>query len=288
MGKGACGARPSLTPRDADERVVHHGHVCKGVPQERVKTPGEGSGCWTFAVREPNAAPSESGDAEKRGKNEEPISCRCTDGPVGGHRPERVARDAERQCSADVHQCGGRDRPVRRLPRPYCDAQSAGTSGIYPSNCAACHVGGNTTVPPTPTACASCHGGTSAILQLRRTSRPGAPPPTDVTASRAPRRRATATTTPTPTPTATATATPTPTATATPTPTPSPSATEEAGGGTAGVTDEETAEAVGFPATGYPPSDGGSSWPLVGGAFAAGLTLLLVAWRLRVAARRHD
>ena len=48
------------------------------------------------------------------------------------------------------------------------------------------------------------------------------------------------------------------------------------------------AEDVGFPATGYPPSDGGStSWLLVTGAFVAGLTLLFSAWRLRPA-RRHN
>ena len=88
--------------------------------------------------------------------------------------------------------------------------------------------------------------------------------------------------TPTPTPT------PTPTDTATPTPTPSPSATDD-GSGTGGVTDEDQdAEDVGFPATGYPPSDGGSTpWLLVTGAFAAGLTLLFAAWRLHPA-RRHN
>ncbi|HEX5641772.1 MAG TPA: hypothetical protein VFZ86_05450 [Thermoleophilia bacterium] len=55
------------------------------------------------------------------------------------------------------------------------------------------------------------------------------------------------------------------------------------------MTDEdEDAEDVGFPATGYPPSDGGStSWLLVSGAFAAGLTLLFAAWRLHPA-RRHN
>ena len=55
------------------------------------------------------------------------------------------------------------------------------------------------------------------------------------------------------------------------------------------MTDEdEDADDVGFPATGYPPSDGGSTpWLLITGAFAAGLTLLFAAWRLHPA-RRHN
>jgi hypothetical protein len=53
------------------------------------------------------------------------------------------------------------------------------------------------------------------------------------------------------------------------------------------VTDED-GEDVGFPATGYPPSDGGSTtWLLVSGAFVAGLALLFAAWRLHPA-RRHN
>lgn len=53
------------------------------------------------------------------------------------------------------------------------------------------------------------------------------------------------------------------------------------------MTDKD-AESVGFPATGYPPSDGGSSWLLVTGAFAAGLALLLTTVKFRAAARRND
>ena len=154
--------------------------------------------------------------------------------------------------------------------------------------CTPCH-GSSTANPPLPSACASCHGAANILASATH-----ALPATGCDTTDGCHGFVEPTPTPTPTPTETPTETPTPTptptetATATPTPTPSPSATEEAGGETAGVTDEETAEAVGFPATGYPPSDGGSSWPLVGGAFAAGLTLLLVAWRLRVVARRHD
>jgi hypothetical protein len=57
------------------------------------------------------------------------------------------------------------------------------------------------------------------------------------------------------------------------------------------VTDDDAdddADGVGFPATGYPPSDGGSTtWLLVSGAFAVGLVLLFAAWRLHPA-RRHN
>ena len=74
-------------------------------------------------------------------------------------------------------------------------------------------------------------------------------------------------TSPTPTPT------PTPTSTSTSTPTPSPSATSTA--------------VPGLPTTGYPPADGGSPWLFVTGLFAAGVTLLFAAWRLRAASRRH-
>ena len=93
---------------------------------------------------------------------------------------------------------------------------------------------------------------------------------------------------PTPSPTPTDTATPSPTPTATDTPTPTPSATDD-GSGTGGVTDEdEDADDVGFPATGYPPSDGGSTpWLLITGAFAAGLAMLFAVWRIP-AARRRD
>ena len=66
------------------------------------------------------------------------------------------------------------------------------------------------------------------------------------------------------------TVTPTPT----PTPTPSPSGTSPS--------------APGLPTTGYPPGDGGSPWLLVTGVFAAGVTLLFAAWRLRAASRRHN
>jgi hypothetical protein len=56
------------------------------------------------------------------------------------------------------------------------------------------------------------------------------------------------------------------------------------------VTDEDNndADGVGFPATGYPPSDGGSTpWLLITGAFAAGLAMLFAVWRIP-AARRRD
>lgn len=69
-------------------------------------------------------------------------------------------------------------------------------------------------------------------------------------------------------------------------PSPSPSPTDDADGDIdAG---DEEAEAVAFPTTGYPPSDGGSSWLLLTGVFAAGLTVLLAAWRFRAASRRHN
>jgi hypothetical protein len=75
-------------------------------------------------------------------------------------------------------------------------------------------------------------------------------------------------TSPTPTPT------PTPTSTSTSTPTPSPSATSTA--------------VPGLPTTGYPPTDGGSPWLLAAALFAAGVTLLFTAWRLRAASRRRN
>jgi hypothetical protein len=55
------------------------------------------------------------------------------------------------------------------------------------------------------------------------------------------------------------------------------------------VTDDDAnADDVGFPATGYPPSDGSSTpWLLITGAFAAGLALLFAVWRIP-AARRND
>ncbi len=91
---------------------------------------------------------------------------------------------------------------------------------------------------------------------------------------------------PSPSPTPTDTGTPSPTPTATDTPTPTPSATDD-GSGTGGVTDDD-ADGVGFPATGYPPSDGGSTpWLLITGAFAAGLAMLFAVWRIP-AARRRD
>ena len=84
--------------------------------------------------------------------------------------------------------------------------------------------------------------------------------------------------TPTPTPTSTSTSTPTPTptptSTSTSTPTPSPTATSTA--------------VPGLPTTGYPPTDGGSPWLLAAGLFAAGVTLLFTAWRLRAASRRRN
>lgn len=141
--------------------------------------------------------------------------------------------------------------------------------------CATCHVNG-TQNPPTPAACKSCH-----------TAIPSSHPPSG--GCFAAGCHAAPTPTPTPTPTLTPTPTPTPTTTSTPTPTPSPSATDDGGGGVGGVTDEdEDADDVGFPATGYPPSDGGSTpWLLITGAFAAGLVLLFAVWRIP-AARRHD
>jgi hypothetical protein len=161
-----------------------------------------------------------------------------------------------------------------------CDACHSGL------DCAtACH-GGTIGQTPSPSACASCHGASNILAGATHVSTGctttdgchGFVEPTP-----------TPTPTPTETPTETPTPTPTPTETTTPTPTPTPSATDDGGGGVAGETDEEeSTEAVAFPATGYPPADGGSSWPLVSGAFAAGLTLLLVAWRLRVVARRDD
>ena len=165
-------------------------------------------------------------------------------------------------------------------PCDSCHSQSA-THAIAGhatamATCTPCH-GSSTANPPLPSACATCHGASTILASATH-----AAPATGCTTTGGCHGFVEPTPTPTPTPTETPTETPTPTptptetATATPTPTPSPSATEEA------------AEAVGFPATGYPPSDGGSSWPLVGGAFVAGLTLLLVAWRLRVAARGHD
>ena len=158
-------------------------------------------------------------------------------------------------------------------------------SGIFPSNCAACHPGGNSANAPLPSTCAGCHTA-SAILAGPTHVASGCSTTVGCHGVTSP------TPTPTPTPTDTATPTPTPTptetSTATPTPTPTPSATE-GGGGTGGVTDEDqNGEEVGFPTTGYPPSDGGSTpWLLVSGAFAAGLTLMFAARRL-LAARRND
>ena len=177
-------------------------------------------------------------------------------------------------------------------------AVSAHSSFI--NTCSTCHVNG-TSNPPPPSACAACHGGTAAILATATHAANGCgttvgchgftqptptPTPTPTqTSTPTPTPTPTQTSTPTPTPTPTQTSTPTPTPTptqtstptTTPTPTPSPSATEEA---------------VAFPTTGYPPSDGGggggSPWLLVTGLFAAGVTLLFTAWRLRVASRKHD
>ncbi len=152
--------------------------------------------------------------------------------------------------------------------------------------CTPCH-GSSTANPPLPSACATCHGASTILASATH-----ALPATgcDTTDGCHGFVEPTPTPTPTETPTETPTPTPTPTETTTATPTPSPSATDDGGSGIGGVTDEDQdADDVGFPATGYPPSDGGSTpWPLVTGAFAAGLTLLLVAWRLRVAARRPD
>jgi hypothetical protein len=64
----SCVLRGGSWTGQADARVVHHGHLCESVPQEWVKTLREGGRCSTFAVREPNAAPSENGDAEKEGE----------------------------------------------------------------------------------------------------------------------------------------------------------------------------------------------------------------------------
>jgi hypothetical protein len=44
----------------------------------------------------------------------------------------------------------------------------------------------------------------------------------------------------------------------------------------------------GLPQTGYAPEGPGVSWLLVGGMFAAFVTLLLAAWRFSAAARRHE
>jgi hypothetical protein len=157
-------------------------------------------------------------------------------------------------------------------------------ASVFPSNCAACHPGGSPANAPLPSTCAGCH--TAAAILAGTTHVASGCTTTDGC-------HGFVEPTPTPTPTGTATPTPTPTptetSTSTPTPTPSPSATDDGGGGTGGETDEEAADDVGFPATGYPPSGGGSlSLPLVAGVFAAGLTLLLVAWRLSAAAHRPD
>jgi hypothetical protein len=151
--------------------------------------------------------------------------------------------------------------------------------------CGTCHTNG-TGQPPTPAGCATCHdvpdnhtpAGGCFVADCH--AAPPTPTPT-------PTPTDTPTPTPTPTDTSTPTPTPTPTATETSTPTPSPSATDDGGGGVGGVTDKD-AESVGFPATGYPPSDGGSPWLLVTGAFAAGLALLLTTVKFRAAARRND
>ena len=157
-----------------------------------------------------------------------------------------------------------------------CHSQTAvHTAHGYPSvDCTGCHPGG--TGAPTPAMCAAaCH----PTLPAPHPSSPGtgcyAYTPCHGGDS------------PSPSPSPTDTGTPSPTPSATDTPTPTPSATDDGGGGVGGV-DDENADDVGFPATGYPPSDGSSTpWLLITGAFAAGLTLLFAVWRIP-AARRRD
>lgn len=143
--------------------------------------------------------------------------------------------------------------------------------------CTPCHVNG-TTNPPTPAACASCHTAVPATGTHSSAAGTGCNAYTPCHGGASP----------SPSPSPTDSATPSPSPTATDTPTPEPSATDD-GSGTGGVTDEdEDADDVGFPATGYPPSDGGSTpWLLITGAFAAGLAMLFAVWRIP-AARRRD
>jgi len=127
-----------------------------------------------------------------------------------------------------------------------------------PATCTPCHGGGG----PAPSNCASCHGAGAIVA-----GHPTGGCADSVDCHGAP--------------------SPSPTPTATDTPTPTPSATDDGGGGVGGV-DDDDADDVGFPATGYAPSDGGSTpWLLITGAFAAGLTLLFAVWRIP-AARRRD
>ena len=167
-------------------------------------------------------------------------------------------------------------------PCQTCHTQAAthavpGHASFF-ATCSTCHVT-NTATPPLPTACGKCHGGPSAILVSPAHVAQKCGTTVGCHGFTAP----TPTPTPTPTGTSTPTPTPTPTATITPTPTPSPSATGDVGG-----VDDENQDDVGFPATGYPPSSGGSPWLLVTGLFAAGIALLLTTWKFRAAARRHD
>jgi len=50
--------------------------------------------------------------------NEETLSGYRTADPAGGRRSQRVARDRDRRCPADVHQRRRRDRALRDLPDP--------------------------------------------------------------------------------------------------------------------------------------------------------------------------
>lgn len=158
-------------------------------------------------------------------------------------------------------------------------------------DCTRCHVDGPSSVP-TPAVCASCHHGLDTILASSThvavgcTTTPGCHGFVEPTPSPTP------TPSESPTPTPTSTPTPSPTPTATPTPMPSPSATGEIEGavaGDVGAAEDEPTDVAAFPATGYPPEEGGNApWFAVTSLLAAAVTLLLVGWRLLVASRRHE
>jgi hypothetical protein len=156
-------------------------------------------------------------------------------------------------------------------------AHAAGLANPPTSCTTVCHTDG-AAAPPPPSACAGCHPTVPAEGTHASAAGTGCNAYTPCHGGASP----------SPSPTPTDTGTPSPTPTATDTPTPDPTATDD-GSGTGGVTDEdEDADDVGFPATGYPPSDGSSTpWLLITGAFAAGLALLFAVWRVP-AARRHD
>lgn len=61
--------------------------------------------------------------------NEETLAGHRTADRAGGHFSQRVARDHERRCPADAHQCCRRDRALRDLPRPGRYARRPSVSG---------------------------------------------------------------------------------------------------------------------------------------------------------------